>query len=122
MDKPEIYTEKLMNMIMDAIDEFIIIHDSEHTIIWLNRAAEKAFGVKADNVIGCKCYSLFDHNIPCSDCTVNDYRVGRPTSALRRTIPKTGVECDCVTIPYYEEGKLKLVVQKPSPVRPIVPQ
>ena len=38
MEKPEIYTEKLMNMILDAIDDIIVIHDSEHTIIWMNRA------------------------------------------------------------------------------------
>ena len=31
----EIYTEKLMNIILDVIDDIIIIHDSQHTITWM---------------------------------------------------------------------------------------
>ena len=122
MDRSEIYTEKLMNMIMDAVDDMIIIHDSEHTIIWMNRSAERAFAVHVEEMIGRKCYSLFGHSNPCIDYTVNNFSPGGPKSVLRRTIPKTGIECDCTTIPYYEEGKLRLVVQKLTPVKPITPE
>ena len=51
ISKDELYTEKLMNMILDIVDDIIIIHDSCHTVIWMNKAAEKAFGKSADQVI-----------------------------------------------------------------------
>ncbi len=118
MEKSEIYTEKLMNMILDAVDDIIIIHDSEHTIIWMNRAGEHAFGVNVDSIIGKKCYSLFGNTTSCSDCTVSgNVNLGAPTNKIRRRIiPKTGIECECSTIPYYENGKLELVVQHLRPI------
>ncbi len=115
-EKQDIYTEKLMNMILDLVDDIIIIHDSEHTIVWMNRAAEKAFGCPIDSVIGTKCHSLFGNSMACSDCTVK-INMGGPTNAIRRRIiPKTGVMCDCSAIPYYERGQLKFVVQHLVPV------
>ena len=119
MEKPEIYTEKLMNMILDAIDDIIVIHDSEHTIIWMNRAGEKAFGKSVDEVIGWKCYSLFGNTVSCEDCQVNITSVGSPVNTIkRRIIPNTNVQCDCSTIPYFNHGKLELVVQRLRPVEP----
>lgn len=109
-DKGDIYTEKLMNMILDAIDDIIIIHDSQHTVIWMNRAAEKAFGRSVDDVIGVKCYTLFGNTVPCSDCTVNLAGFGGP-AVVRRLIPSTGKRYDCSTIPYFEDGQLRMVVQ-----------
>ena len=118
VSKQELYTEKLMNMILDAVDDIIVIHDSEHTIIWMNRAAEKAFGKPAEAVVGQKCHALFGNSMPCGDCTVNITNIGRPTNTIRRrVIPGTDVVCDCSTIPYFEEGRLKLVVQHLRPVQ-----
>lgn len=114
----EIYTEKLMNMILDLIDDIIIIHDSEHTITWMNRAGEKAFDVSVDKIIGSKCYALFGNSTSCSDCSIDTImNVGKPTNVVkRRIIPKTGIECECASVPYYEKGKLKLVVQHLRPI------
>ncbi len=50
MEQSEIYTEKIINMIINVIDHIIIIHDSVHTIIWMNRAGEKAFEKSVDKV------------------------------------------------------------------------
>ncbi len=120
-DQQEIYTEKLMNMILDLVDDIIIIHDSEHTIVWMNRAAEKAFGRPIDSVIGLKCHSLFGNSTACSDCMVKVV-AGAPANAIRRRIiPKTGVQCDCSAIPFYENGQLKFVVQHLRPVCVINP-
>ncbi|MBQ8179272.1 MAG: PAS domain-containing protein [Candidatus Methanomethylophilaceae archaeon] len=117
MEKSEIYTEKLMNMILDAVDDIIIIHDSEHTIIWMNRAGERAFGTSVEKVIGQKCFVLFGNTTSCDDCTVGTVNIGGPTNKVRRRIiPKTDIECDCSTIPYYENGRLELVVQHLRPV------
>lgn len=117
MDDSELYTEKLMNIILDAIDDIIIIHDSEHTVIWMNRAAENAFGVKSEEVIGKPCYTLFNNRVPCQDCTVTNCVGPGPSMTMRRTIPRTGLSYDCTTIPYYEKSVLKLVVQLLKPVK-----
>lgn len=116
LEKSEVYTEKLMNMIMDMVDDIIVIHDSEHTIIWMNRAGEKAFGISVDKVIGVKCHTLFNNTTPCADCVTKTVNVGSPVSTKRRIIPKTGIECDCNAVPYYENGRLELVVQHLRPV------
>ena len=71
MEQSEIYTETIMNMILDAIDDIIILHDSAHTVIWMNRAGEKAFGKSVDEVIGMKCYELFGN-------TTRQARAGGP--------------------------------------------
>lgn len=119
MEQSEIYTEKLMNMILDVIDDIIIIHDSAHTIIWMNRAGEKAFGKTVDEVIGTKCYELFGNTVSCSDCVANVTNVGSPSNSIkRRIIPGTGIRCDCSAVPYFKNGKLELVVQH---LRPVIP-
>lgn len=118
VSKEELYTEKIMNMILDVIDDIIIIHDSYHTVIWMNKAGERAFGRSVDSVIGEKCYTLFGNTMACTDCTVDACSVGRAESMVRRrVIPGTNVTCDCSAIPYYEDGQLKLVVQHLRPVQ-----
>ena len=115
----EFYTEKLMNMILDEIDDIIVIHDSTHTITWMNRAAEKAFGIQAEDAIGRKCYSLFGNTTPCRDCPMLPESMSRTDPAIiRRAIPSTSSWCDCSIVPYYEGGVLRLVVQHLRPVKP----
>jgi len=104
------YTESLLNIILDEIDDIIIIHDSQHTVVWMNRAGTKKFGRSLESVIGKECYTLFGKNMCCSDCPV--------TAAVRddrcksyRTIPTTGERYRCTTIPLSKEGDIKLVVQ-----------
>ncbi|MBO4569109.1 MAG: PAS domain-containing protein [Candidatus Methanomethylophilaceae archaeon] len=120
-NEQDVYTEKLMNMILDLVDDIIIIHDSEHTVVWMNRAGEKAFDRSIDDVIGMKCYELFDNSMACADCVVKSSIGGPSNTSKRRVIPKTGVQCDCSAVPYYENGSLKFVVQHLIPVSPIVP-
>lgn len=117
MEASDIYTEKIMNIILDVIDDIIVIHDSEHTIIWMNRAGEKAFGKNVDEVIGKKCFTLFNNTVPCSDCVVNITNIGSPTNNIKRkVIPGTGIKCDCAAVPYFKNGKLELVVQHLRPI------
>lgn len=121
-EEQDVYTEKLMNMILDLVDDIIIIHDSEHTIVWMNRAGEKAFDLTIDEVIGVKCYELFGNSVSCADCVVKASIGGPSNVSKRRIIPKTGVQCDCSAVPYYENGTLKFVVQHLVPVHPTVPR
>jgi PAS domain-containing protein len=104
------FTDSLLNIILDEIDDIIIIHDSEHTVVWMNRAGTQKFERSLESVIGKGCFTLFGKTMCCSDCPV--------TAAVRddryksyRTIPATGERYRCTTIPLSKEGEIKLVVQ-----------
>ena len=59
MDQSEMYSEKLMNLILDNLDEIVIIHDPDHNIMWMNHAGERAFGISVDKALTMKCHQLF---------------------------------------------------------------
>jgi len=106
----DVYTESLLNIILDEIDDVIIIHDSEHTVVWMNRAGTEKFGRSLESVIGKGCYTLFGRSECCSDCPV--------TAAVRdercksfKVMPRTGERYRCTTIPLSKDGEIKLVVQ-----------
>jgi len=118
MDQSELYTEKLMNLILDAIEEVIVIHDADHNIMWINNAGEKAFGIRADKAVTMKCHQLFKNNLPCADCDAGTVVIGEPTNPMRtKVIPTTGQKVACKTIPYYKDGKIELIIQCLRPVK-----
>lgn len=104
------FADVLLNMILDEIDDLIIIHDSSHNVVWMNRAALKAFDKTGDEVIGSKCYRLLGRSTCCVDCGASTGQIPVHRRAPR-VIPGTGKEYECTTVPYTEKGKLKLVVQ-----------
>lgn len=104
------FTEDLLNIVLDEVDDIIIIHDSEHTVVWMNRAGLKEFDVVLENVIGERCYHLFGRKSSCEDCLVSSL-VGGSKGTSVRMIPKTGDRYNCVSTPLMKGGELKLVVQ-----------
>lgn len=105
------YTETLLNMILDEIDDIILIHDSEHTIVWMNMAGLKKFNVKLDDVIGKRCYTLFKRNTSCEDCNVSSMHGSGSEGQRLKTIPYTHEDYLCTSMPLYQDGEIKLVVQ-----------
>lgn len=106
----EQFTEELLNIVMDEVDDIIIIHDSEHTVVWMNRAGTKEFEIPLENVIGERCYHLFGRNSCCEDCLVSSLVGGKKGESVR-IIPKTGERYNCISTPLMKDGELKLVVQ-----------
>ncbi len=113
MEQSEFFSEKLMNIILDTIDEIVVIHDEDHNILWMNHAGEKAFNIPLEKALTMKCFMLFGNTMSCSDCDVGTVVIGEPTMRVPRTkvIPTTGVKVECKTVPLYEDSKLKLVIQ-----------
>lgn len=105
------YAETLLNMIMDEVDDIILIHDSENTLVWLNRAGLKAFDVELDKVIGNACYTLFNRTKPCEDCDIANNHILSSKCKKIKVIPKTGKKYVCTSLPLYRDGEIKLVVQ-----------
>lgn len=106
----------LLNMVLDEIDDLIIIHDSEYTIVWMNRAALQAFGKTSEEVLGIKCYRLFGRTSCCGDCKVIKMHGGPTNSNKVRRIPGTDKCYSCSSVPYRKDGKVKLVVQHLMPL------
>ncbi|MCL1984482.1 MAG: PAS domain-containing protein [Methanomassiliicoccaceae archaeon] len=104
------YEESLLNIVLDEIDDIIIIHDSEHTVVWMNRAGTEKFHRPLETVVGKSCFTLFGRTTPCDDCQViSAIRDDRYRS--ERIIPTTGEKYKCITMPLTQDGEVKLVVQ-----------
>ena len=108
METKELYSEKLMNLILDAIDEIVIIHDMDHNIMWMNHAGEIAFGISVEKALTMKCHQLFGNLMPCADCDAGTKVIGEPTmkAPRKKTIPANGNVVECKTMPYYHDGKM----------------
>jgi len=118
MDQSDRYSEKLMNLILDSIDEIVIIHDMDHNIMWMNHAGEKAFGMSVSKALTMKCHQLFNNDMPCADCDVGTVVIGEPTMKLprKKIIPTTGITVACKTVPYFKDGKMEIVIQCLRPI------
>ena len=104
------FSDVLLNMVLDEIDDLIIIHDSSHTVVWMNRSALKVFDKNADEVIGRNCYSLLGRTTCCPDCNAIT-GCGPVQSKEPHIIPGTKNEYNCTSVPYRKNGKIELVVQ-----------
>ena len=104
------FTEEMLNIVLDEIDDIIMIHDSEHTVVWMNRAGMKAFSRGLDEVIGDRCYHLFGRECSCNDCQVSTLVGGNKAHSVR-VIPGTGEKYRCISTPIMKDGHVKLVVQ-----------
>lgn len=103
------YAEDILNVVLDEIDDIILIHDSEHTLVWMNRAGLRKFNVSLDDIIGKRCYDLFGRKRRCDDCEITGTVLQR--GGRKRVIPTTGEIYDCHSVPLYKDGEIRLVVQ-----------
>ena len=90
------YAEDILNVVLDEIDDIILIHDSEHTLVWMNRAGLSKFKVTLEEIIGKRCYTLFGRNSRCDDCEITGtvlQREGRKIDTPPRHI--TAIRCPC---------------------------
>jgi PAS domain S-box-containing protein len=103
--------ENLLNMILDEVDDMIIINDSERSVMWMNRAAQRGLGISLEEAEGSKCYELFGATCCCDSCKA-DHTLGGPRRCgCKFRCRNIGGEYECEPLPYYREGKLKIVVQ-----------
>lgn len=111
------FSESLLNIVLDEIDDIIIILDTDHTIVWINRAGLNAFGVSLEASIGKRCYRLFGRTSPCEDCDVLLYSSGATRDKRIKIIPRTGKEYVCTSTPLYKHGTIMMYVQHLTEVK-----
>jgi Transcriptional regulator containing PAS, AAA-type ATPase, and DNA-binding domains len=111
MSSDDISAESLLNMVMDEIDDLIVINDADKNVIWMNRSALKRLNTTLDAVVGTKCYKLFGATCCCDKCNANNVVGGPRHCGCKFKNVNVNGELECVPIPYYKEGRLKVVVQ-----------
>ena len=112
----DISAESLLNMILDKVDDIIVINDADMNIIWMNSSAQRRLGRSLEDVAGMKCYKLFGATCCCDNC-IADHTFGGPHRRCDCKFVcknRTG-EYECEPVPYYKEGKLKIIVQHIRP-------
>lgn len=111
MSKSEESAERLLNMVLDEVDDMIIFLDSEHNIIWMNQSAQRKFRISPDKAVGMKCHKLFGCTCRCGNCT-SDCMIGGPcNNKCELKITDGETRYVCTPIPYHKDGKLMMVVQ-----------
>jgi transcriptional regulator with PAS, ATPase and Fis domain len=111
----DISTEMLLNIILDEVDDIIVLNDSERNVIWLNRAAKRHLNISLENAVGRKCYELFGATSCCDNCVANHMLGGPRRSGCKFKCRNMKNRHECTPVPYYKEGKLKMVVQHIRP-------
>jgi PAS domain-containing protein len=97
---------------LDEIDDIIMIHDSNHTVVWVNRAGLKMIGKRLEEVCGQKCYRIFGRSCCCEDCAVASMKGAPVKSRSLRSFPAVGQdEYECITVPLFKDGRVEVVVQ-----------
>jgi len=116
MVSDDVSAESLLNMILDKVDDMIIINDSERNVIWMNRAAQRELGISVEEAVGSECYSLFGATCCCDNCIANHTFGGPHRCGRKFKHKKMSGEYECEPVPFYKDGKLKMVVQHIRPV------
>ncbi|MFH1116083.1 MAG: sigma 54-interacting transcriptional regulator [Pseudomonadota bacterium] len=106
------------------LEEGVVISDKDRRIRFLNRAAERITGHSAEQVVGRKCYDVFQSDLCHSDCKLlkameSGEEIVAPTVMLKNGRGEL-VYIRGVTTPLGEDGNFKAVAQIISDVTEIV--
>jgi len=112
----DVSAESLLNMILDKVDDMIIINDSDRNVIWMNRAAQRGLGITVEEAVGSECYSIFGATCCCDSCVANHTVGGPHRCGCKFLHRRMNSEYECEPVPFYKDGKLKMVVQHIRPV------
>ena len=70
-------------MILDSMSELLIYLGPDHRVLWCNRAAATSVGLTSQELVGKRCFELWqDRSVPCENCPVDEmFRTGTAMSA-----------------------------------------
>ena len=58
-------------LILDSIDDLVAYHNTDMTVLWVNKAAAESVGSSIEQLKGCHCYEIWgDSSEPCHGCPV----------------------------------------------------
>jgi PAS domain S-box-containing protein len=72
MDEPD-NGQLILQYLLDALDEHVILHDPEFRLLWVNRAEAEHAGQSREELIGQRCHEIWHQEPePCADCAVHE--------------------------------------------------
>ncbi len=73
--------DKEKALVLESISELIVFQDLKQNILWLNKAAADSVEMTQEELIGEKCYSVWQKsNKACIDCPIDaSLEIGKPT-------------------------------------------
>jgi Transcriptional regulator containing PAS, AAA-type ATPase, and DNA-binding domains len=111
MNGRDVSADDILNMIMDEIDDMLVINDAERNVIWANRSVLKRLDMTLEEVVGMKCFRLFGATCCCDKCTAICTMGGPHHCGCKFKAKDLNGELECVPLPRYKDGKLRIVVQ-----------
>lgn len=86
-DKQSLLDEQLkFKAVVENLGEGLVIRDRDRRIVYQNRAIKQLFG----DVCGQYCYTLFDRDVPCSDCPESQLKASGKPHTSQRTVQRDG--------------------------------
>jgi two-component system NtrC family sensor kinase len=105
-----LHSRNTLRTLFDSIPASIYIIDRRYTLIAINMSRSYRVGVKPNQLVGKKCYSvLFQRVDPCPACRVKETLMqGKMTNRINRTwvTPDQAVDWDISTFPIFETAQL----------------
>jgi len=79
--------EQEKTLILDHMSELLAYQDTEHRVLWANKAAADSVGLRAEELVGRRCYEIWhQRNTPCPGCPVARARdSGKPEESEMAT-------------------------------------
>ncbi len=76
-------SEQEKKAILNSMSEYVVYHDAEHRMVWVNGVARQVRGLAPEELVGRRCYEVWhDLSKPCPGCpVVKTYETGQPQKA-----------------------------------------
>ena len=92
-----------LQTILDAVPAEVMVRDSDHNVLYANECKLTIFGRKLDEVVGKKCYEIFeDKTKPCDDCPTRNIKTCRRIGPVEWSFEKMG-KVQLITGTYTED-------------------
>lgn len=97
-------SERLLQVLFDAIPDVIGVQDGHHRIVRYNAAGCAFLGLSPEHVRGRICYELIGRVKPCETCATAECIRTRKPSQIEKYVPELKVWLECRSYPVLDEG------------------
>jgi len=105
-------TNILLNGILNAIPDAIVVQDADHNVVKCNKAGKNFFNVTSKQVEGVKCFHLLGRDDNCDECQTKIARATKKPAKLERFIEELQSWFDCRSYPLLdEEGNVTKIIE-----------
>jgi len=105
-------TNLLLNGILNAIPDVIVVQDADHNVIKHNKTAKEFFNVTSKKAEGKKCFHYLGRGTNCTDCQTAIAMATKKPSKLERYIEELQGWFDCRSYPILDtDGNVTKIIE-----------